>query len=564
MAGVLVTNKAKVGPGPEPGGESLNTAAGSSDGVGAHVTARELSKEEDENEGDQESLGRSFEYSEGILSDSDQEVLDTGGGGVGVEGEGGMEGEGVGYRRGSTEEERVAEVFQSAYRRASEAMTEGTSLCIGGGRKSSVPKRMSQGGVDELTNGNDKEMSMVIESENGQDEEDTLDLEVEEVQGEKEKDEEGEERGLPYEKLDHTSCGNLEKRGLEEINEEIIYNYSCGIPKTVFDDVAEEMDELYKRIDKYGFILSPEECKKRLSRPKTKADKKYELKQNQRSLKWNEMLHDWELYSGKKYDTLLSRTFKGVPDGVRTLAWAKFLNVGAITVKGHYEALKERIKESPDLHQIDIDINRTYRDHIMYRSRYGVRQQALFWVLSAYSLHNKEVGYCQSMSSICGNLLMYMEEEPCFWALHHMLSGNGFKMSGLYAPGLPKLQKMFEEHSELLKAYLPDIFKCLEDNDIMVSSYASKWYMQVFQDKLPFNLQLRIWDVFLLKGYTVVHATALLIFKMNRKKMLKMDFEELTVYLRDMHNLEFDCDRFMNGLKPVLKWVEKRSNKEQE
>ena len=55
---------------------------------------------------------------------------------------------------------------------------------------------------------------------------------------------------------------------------------------------------------------------------------------------------------------------------------------------------------SNDVRQIDLDVNRTYRDHVMFRERYGVKQQSLFHVLAAYSMYNTEVGYCQGMSQI--------------------------------------------------------------------------------------------------------------------------------------------------------------------
>ena len=32
---------------------------------------------------------------------------------------------------------------------------------------------------------------------------------------------------------------------------------------------------------------------------------------------------------------------------------------------------------SPDIRQIDLDVNRTYRDHIMFRDRYGTKYVAL-------------------------------------------------------------------------------------------------------------------------------------------------------------------------------------------
>ena len=47
---------------------------------------------------------------------------------------------------------------------------------------------------------------------------------------------------------------------------------------------------------------------------------------------------------------------------------------------------------SPDLRQIDLDVNRTYRDHLMFRERYGLKQQALFHILGAYSVYNAEIG----------------------------------------------------------------------------------------------------------------------------------------------------------------------------
>lgn len=50
---------------------------------------------------------------------------------------------------------------------------------------------------------------------------------------------------------------------------------------------------------------------------------------------------------------------------------------------------------SKDIKQIDLDINRTYRDHMAFRRRYDLKQQSLFNVLAAYSMFNTEVGYCQ-------------------------------------------------------------------------------------------------------------------------------------------------------------------------
>jgi hypothetical protein len=85
---------------------------------------------------------------------------------------------------------------------------------------------------------------------------------------------------------------------------------------------------------------------------------------------------------------------------------------------------------SPDIRQIDLDVNRTYRDHIMFRERYGLKQQALFNVLGAYSVYNLDIGYCQGMSQIAALLLMYLNEEDAFWALSVLVSDRKYSMHG--------------------------------------------------------------------------------------------------------------------------------------
>ncbi len=61
--------------------------------------------------------------------------------------------------------------------------------------------------------------------------------------------------------------------------------------------------------------------------------------------------------------------------------------------------------------QIDLDINRSARNHIQFRQRYGEGQVALFNILKAYSVYDQDVGYCQGMSDMTAFLLMYLPEE---------------------------------------------------------------------------------------------------------------------------------------------------------
>lgn len=63
--------------------------------------------------------------------------------------------------------------------------------------------------------------------------------------------------------------------------------------------------------------------------------------------------------------------------------------------------------------QIDLDVNRTYRDHDMFRDRYNSRQNALFHVLAAYSVYNTEVGYCQ----VCKKNQIMLKRAKTIWLI---------------------------------------------------------------------------------------------------------------------------------------------------
>ncbi|VDN13629.1 unnamed protein product [Dibothriocephalus latus] len=71
---------------------------------------------------------------------------------------------------------------------------------------------------------------------------------------------------------------------------------------------------------------------------------------------------------------------------------------------------------STDIRQIDLDINRTFRSTTFFREAFGPRQQALFNILSAYSVYNSEVGYCQ-----------VTVPNRNFAILHPMLASVGFE-----------------------------------------------------------------------------------------------------------------------------------------
>ncbi|NXK11747.1 US6NL protein, partial [Herpetotheres cachinnans] len=242
------------------------------------------------------------------------------------------------------------------------------------------------------------------------------------------------------------------------------------------------------------------------------------------------------------------RIYKGIPLQFRGQVWSLLLDVPKMKeeMKDFYTKLKCQARgSSPDIRQIDLDVNRTYRDHIMFRDRYGVKQQSLFHVLAAYSIYNTEVGYCQGMSQITALLLMYMNEEDAFWALVKLLSGPKHAMHGM-------------EFHALLDFHIFRLLHFLQDSqDMSTSFYTTKWFFQCFLDRTPFTLSLRIWDIYILEGERILTAMSYTILKLHRKHLMKLQMEKLVEFLQEslakdfFYEDDFVIDQLHNSISEL-------------
>lgn len=231
---------------------------------------------------------------------------------------------------------------------------------------------------------------------------------------------------------------------------------------------------------------------------------------------------------------LASRLVKGVPDCLRTRVWANFLNIKGlypinqeITVKD-IEFASLYLKVSGFERQIDLDIERTLRDHILFKIRYSQAQISLFKILVAYSNLDPEVGYCQGMSTIAAFLLLYFDEAGAFESFVKLMSRDNLRL--MYRNGFPLLFEYFWIQERLMKKFLPNLWTHLSKHCITTSIYATKWYLTLFLS-FPTRLAARIWDMFLFYGLDVLPLTAVALLKMHEKRICSMGFEETMQFL---------------------------------
>ncbi|NXD93326.1 US6NL protein, partial [Chaetorhynchus papuensis] len=302
---------------------------------------------------------------------------------------------------------------------------------------------------------------------------------------------------------------------------EIVAKYEKGRQEGAQIDQWEDADfTLYKVTDRFGFL--------QLNGPpsSTAHQKQQEI---ERVDKWLKMLKKWGKYRNS--------------DKVRRKR-------KSVCLEG--QQMKEQAKcFSSEIKQIDLDVNRTFRNHIMFRDRYGVKQQALFHVLSAYSVYNTEVSYCQGMSQIAAILLMYLNEEDAFWALAQLLTNQRHAMHGFFIPGFPKLQRFQAHHEQILNKMFPKLKKHMDKEQMTTGIYTTKWFLQCFIDRTPFTLTLRLWDIYILEGERVLTAMAYTILKLHKKRLLKMTLEDLREFLQEKiaASLQYEDDAVIEQLQ---------------
>lgn len=316
---------------------------------------------------------------------------------------------------------------------------------------------------------------------------------------------------------------------IAEERADIISKYDQGRHKDLHTNSWEDEDlSIYKFTDRFGF-----KHKEELPVPGA-LEEKQRLQEIERVDKWLKMVKNWKKY--KTSDKMIKRVYKGIPLQLRGQAWSLLLEVDHIKKDniGKYEKMREQARNfSTEIKQIDLDVNRTFRNHIMFMERFGVKQQALFHVLTAYSVYNTEVSYCQGMSQIAAILLMYMNEEDAFWALSQLLTNQKHAMHGFFIPGFPKLHRFQNHHDQILSKLLPKLKKQMDREQMSTAIYTTKWFLQCFIDRTPFTLTLRLWDIYILEGERVLTAMAYTTLKLHKKRLLKMGLEDLREFLQE-------------------------------
>jgi len=259
---------------------------------------------------------------------------------------------------------------------------------------------------------------------------------------------------------------------------------------------------------------------------------------------WGRLVNDWETWNKKKSLQLKELVRKGIPHHFRGITWQLLCSAHNSPEKQKYAEYLRTTSACEKV--IRRDIARTYPEHDFFKEKDGLGQESLFNVMKAYSLHDREVGYCQGSAFIVGLLLMQMPEEEAFAVLVKLM--QEYRMREMFKPSMAELGLCMYQLECLIQEHLPDLHAHFTSQSFHTSMYASSWFLTIFSTTLPQPLACRVMDCFLVDGIEVIFRLGLACLTIGKEELFCMDMEGMLKYFqRDLPTkVEADPETYFN------------------
>ncbi|XP_014913023.1 ecotropic viral integration site 5 protein homolog isoform X3 [Poecilia latipinna] len=250
---------------------------------------------------------------------------------------------------------------------------------------------------------------------------------------------------------------------------------------------------------------------------------------------WGRIVNEWEEVRKKKEKQLKDLVRKGIPHHFRAIVWQLLCNAQNMPIKDQYSELLKMT--SPCEKLIRRDIARTYPEHEFFKED-SLGQEVLFNVMKAYSLVDREVGYCQGSAFIVGLLLMQMPEEEAFCVFVKLM--QDYRLRELFKPSMAELGLCMYQFESMIQEQLPELHMHFQAQSFHTSMYASSWFLTIFLTSYPLPVATRIFDIFMCEGLEIVFRVGLAILQMNQAELIQLDMEGMLQHFQKVIPHQFD------------------------
>ncbi|XP_054916498.1 ecotropic viral integration site 5 protein homolog isoform X3 [Poeciliopsis prolifica] len=277
---------------------------------------------------------------------------------------------------------------------------------------------------------------------------------------------------------------------------------------------------------------------------------------------WGRIVNEWEEVRKKKEKQLKDLVRKGIPHHFRAIVWQLLCNAQNMPIKDQYSELLKMT--SPCEKLIRRDIARTYPEHEFFKEKDSLGQEVLFNVMKAYSLVDREVGYCQGSAFIVGLLLMQMPEEEAFCVFVKLM--QDYRLRELFKPSMAELGLCMYQFESMIQEQLPELHIHFQAQSFHTSMYASSWFLTIFLTSYPLPVATRIFDIFMCEGLEIVFRVGLAILQMNQAELIQLDMEGMLQHFQKVipHQFESGPDKVIQAAYQVKYNAKKMKKLEKE
>lgn len=217
--------------------------------------------------------------------------------------------------------------------------------------------------------------------------------------------------------------------------------------------------------------------------------------------------------------------YEGIPHSLRPRIW--------MSLSGAYEKRKasqstytEIIKASNIDHlvtskQIEKDLTRILPSNYCFCSSKGIGIPRLRRILRAIAWMFPDIGYCQGTGVIVGSLLLFLEEEECFWLMATIV--EDLLPASYYSSNLLGIQADQRVLQTLISNYLPQIDDKLKQHDIELSLVSYQWFLTLFGNVVHMKILLRIFDWFFCDGSIILFQITLGMMKIKESVLINQE-----------------------------------------
>ncbi|KAM9797001.1 ecotropic viral integration site 5 protein homolog isoform 3-T3 [Syngnathus typhle] len=251
---------------------------------------------------------------------------------------------------------------------------------------------------------------------------------------------------------------------------------------------------------------------------------------------WGRIVNEWEEVRKKKEKQLKDLVRMGIPHHFRAIVWQLLCNAQNMAIKDQYSDLLKMT--SPCEKLIRRDIARTYPEHDFFKEKDSLGQEVLFNVMKAYSLVDREVGYCQGSAFIVGLLLMQMPEEEAFCVFVKLMLD--YRLRELFKPSMAELGLCMYQFESMIQEDLPELHIHFQAQSFHTSMYASSWFLTIFLTTFPLPVATRIFDIFMCEGLEIVFRVGLAILQMNQAELIQLDMEGMLQHFQKVIPRQLD------------------------